>query len=92
MVEQNSTWVTKTFESLRNSGSSGKISASVSLSLVTVVRLLYGNFGPVCHVLSFSLLACIDRVARYAGFRLVATYFHWCGADDLRMRSTRLLT
>ena len=86
MVEQTSTWVAKTLESLRTSGSSGEISASVSLSLVTVVRLLYRNFGPLCHVLSFNLLASIDRVARSAGFRLVATYFHWYGADECAPR------
>ena len=43
-----------------------------SCRLTVVEGLLYRNFGPVrCALRVLSLLASIDRVARYAGFILV---------------------
>ena len=65
-----------------------------SCRLAVVEGLLYRNFGPVrCASRMLSLLASIDRVARSAGFILVRQRTSiGCGADELQMRSTRLLT
>ena len=74
----------------RSSGSS----AASSTVVVSVSEVLWScrNFGSFNQVESLRREAFTDRVARSAGLRSVATYFHWSSDEDFLICCTRLPT